>query len=211
MVKTGIVLAAATAALAWGVPAQAASPVLPKGFLLTEKAAAGPHKPDERWKVDNRRTTGLLLDPCEHRYWSGKKATDRGRIASRTIVKSVEVESWGEQVALYRDVKAAKAVMKDLRADLRRCAVSGGEEYLRTTYTSRPLDVGDEGIRALHSDFEGAVRFVAVRGAAAVLIYMEAGGSARGLPVKDFRALVKQAGTMAARVCALPRARCHRA
>ncbi|MBB5083403.1 hypothetical protein [Nonomuraea endophytica] len=210
MMKTGIALAAATATLAWGVPAQAASSALPKGFLLTEAAARGPHKDVERWKISDARTAGLLLDPCEHRYWSGKKATDRGRIASRTIVKTVEVESWGEQVALYRDVKAARTVMKGVRADLKRCAV-GGDDFLKSTYTSRPLKVGDEGIRAVHRDFEGSIRFVAVRRGAAVLIYMEVGDSGRGLPVKDFRTQVKQAGTMATRVCGLPEARCEKA
>ncbi|MEV4891877.1 hypothetical protein AB0K48_21085 [Nonomuraea sp. NPDC055795] len=210
MMKTGIALAAATATLAWGVPAQAASSALPKGFLLTEAAARGPHKEVERWKISDARTAGLLLDPCEHRYWSGKKAADRGRIASRTIVKTVEVESWGEQVALYRDVKAAKTVMNGLRADLKRCAV-GGDDFLKSTYTGRPLKVGDEGIRAVQRDYEGSMRFAAVRKGAAVLIYIEVGDSGRGLPVKDFKALVKQARTMAARVCELPQALCRNA
>ncbi|MFI6499391.1 hypothetical protein [Nonomuraea typhae] len=184
-----------------------AASVLPEGFLQMEDAARGPHKSYEQWAISEKRTTGLLLDPCEHRYWSGGKARDRGRTASRTIVKTVEVETQGEQVALYRDETAARAVMQRFRADLRRCA-DRGTGPSRVTYGSRPLKVGDEGIRAAQGGFESAVRFVAVRKGAAVMIYMESGAAGRRLPIKDFRPLVERARTMAAQVCRLPEARC---
>lgn len=205
MIKTGIAVVAAAAVLGGAGPAFAEAARLPDGFLLME---ATEHKTGEQWATSDKRTTPLLLDPCHHGYWTGRKATDAGRYASRTIMRTIDAEMSAEQVAVYRDERAAQAVMNRLRADLRRCA-DRGEGMAHVTYDSRPLKVGDEGIRVGARYFEGGLRQVAVRRGAAILIYTESAYPDRRLPIKEFAPLVKQARTMAAKVCWLPEAACQ--
>lgn len=180
---------------------------LPDGFLLMEKQAEGPHPKWEHWTVSDSRKKALMLDPCDTAYHTGKPAKDKGRHASRTILFTSEYRFKSEQVVLYRDERAARTVMKTLRADLKRCA-KRGKGFSRSRYYSKPLKLGDEAVKVGARDFENGLRAVAVRRGAALILYTESAWPSTKLPAKEFRALTAKAATMTAKICRLPEARC---
>ncbi|MFD9944299.1 hypothetical protein ACFWYW_28185 [Nonomuraea sp. NPDC059023] len=117
---------------------------IPKGFLLYESKAARKRLEKKvvrtrmQWKVSDRLEEPLLIDPCA----TGKR-TDKSRQSARTITgRSVTWDGdYSEQVIVYRDEMAARAAMKGLRSDLRRCAKRNRNHF---TYRVKATGIGDE-------------------------------------------------------------------
>lgn len=173
---------------------------LPHGMLFLEK-----HPPAKQWEtytVKNSATLPLQLDPClSHRRRDG------GRLMARAVLYSSEDEMKYEQLVVYRTVRDAEAAMRVLRADLRRCA-DVGKGVNRHRYFTKPLHVGDDGLRAGGRFFESGEHAVAVRRGAALYIAGESAWPTRSLPLKGFRGLIDQARRMTVKVCRLPEAAC---
>ncbi|MEV4391758.1 hypothetical protein [Nonomuraea sp. NPDC049607] len=187
-----------------GVAALAAASTLlgglPHGMLFLEK-----HPPARQWEtytVKNSVELPLQLDPC-----LSYRRRDGGRLEARAVLYSSEDEMKYEQLVVYKDVRHAEAAMRVLRADLRRCA-DVGKGVNRRRYFTRPLDVGDDGLRAGGRFFENGEHAVAVRRGAALYIAGESAWPTRSLPLKGFKVLIGQAREMTVRVCRLPEAAC---
>ncbi|MEV0585807.1 hypothetical protein [Nonomuraea sp. NPDC050310] len=170
-------------------------PVIPKGFLTWEAEARGPE-----WTVVTSKSTALQFAPCQ-RYvrW------DKGRVAARVVSYLVEAEySKHEQLVVYKDVKAAKAVMKGLRAQAARCA--GGK---KGPWVS-PLGLGDEGLRMGSNGVHSGHADVVVRRGAAIISYGQTTARMNsGLPYSRFKKVVSWAENgLLSKVCDLPAARC---
>ncbi|MEV4457644.1 hypothetical protein [Microbispora sp. NPDC049633] len=178
--------------------APAAAPAkLPKGFLLDEAKVDGPRRPWEHLKLTDSLTKPLEVNPCGHR------AAHDGRGASRTFTYLAETVYRSEQVVLYPSERAAKAAMRSVRADLARCG-TGGRGHDRYSYRWKSTGVGDEALRVGGFFFESRSRSVIVRRGSAVAVYVRTGLVTKSLPVSQFRPLVKDARTMAAKLCDLP-------
>ncbi|MFF5245047.1 hypothetical protein ACFY3V_12285 [Streptosporangium sp. NPDC000095] len=186
--------------------AHAGTTEIPKGFLLTERAAAaGPVIADEEWwEISNSLSRQLALNPCR------TKAKPRdGRVAMRTITYSTSAPSGsGEQLVLYRSTRSAQAAFRKLRADLARCprraTTKSGSGF---GYVGKPLRVGDEALSVaghFHKrgkrDREPAELGVVARRGAALFVYTDVGN---GLGAG--RKIVNQAKKMTKKVCGLPR------
>ncbi|XVQ87294.1 hypothetical protein ACQP2K_07730 [Microbispora siamensis] len=199
MRKVLVSLAAAAAVTVIGAgQAMAAAPAtLPKGFLLDEAKVDGPHRPWEHLKLTDSLNKPLEVNPCDRRT-----ARD-GRGASRTFTYVAETVYRSEQVVLYPSEQAAKAAMKSVRADLAKCG-TGGKGPNRHAYTWKSTDVGDEALRIGGFFFENSSRSVIVRKGSAVAVYVRTGMVTKSLPVSQFRPLIKDARTMAGKLCDLP-------
>ncbi|WP_432929915.1 hypothetical protein ACQPZZ_06750 [Microbispora sp. CA-135349] len=198
MRKVLITLAAAAAvSITAGGQAMAATTALPKGFLLDEAKVDGPRRPWEHLKLTDSRNKPLEVNPCDRRT-----ARD-GRSASRTFTYTAETVYRSEQVVLYPSERAAKAAMRSVRADLAKCG-TGGSGPSRYSYKWKSTDVGDEALRVGGFFFENTTRSVIVRRGSAVAVYVRTGGATKSLPVSRFLPLIKDAETMAAKLCDLP-------
>ncbi|MFI6324175.1 hypothetical protein ACIBG8_42075 [Nonomuraea sp. NPDC050556] len=172
---------------------------LPDGFLLLEAQAKG-HK---NWSVDDTRTLPFVLNPCFKGHW------DKGRLEARTVVYSPEGEGGGkwEQLIVYKDVSSAEAAMKGLRGQLAKCPPVA-KEAAPSHYWYKPLDLGDDALRAGTRFDEGGTHDVVVRRGAAIMIYGQNDWPTKSLPLKGFRPLIKLAEEMLGQVCRLPEAAC---
>ncbi|WP_326636484.1 hypothetical protein OIE67_03225 [Nonomuraea fuscirosea] len=191
MFQTGTAVALAAAMLSGG---------LPQGMLFMES-----HPPAKEWetyKVTDSNNLPLQLDPCFFRH-----RRDAGRVATRAVIYAAETELKYEQLVIYKNVRHAKRAMNLLRRDLTKCA-DVGKGVHRYRYFSKPLDVGDEGLRAGGLFFENGEHSVAVRRGAAVYIVGETASPTKSLPINRFRRLISQAEQMTIRVCELPKASC---
>ncbi|GLW96874.1 hypothetical protein Misp02_09610 [Microtetraspora sp. NBRC 16547] len=177
--------------------AAAAAAGLPSGFLLYEAKAKKPAMPWQKWEISDDLSAPLELNPC-----AGKPGA-ANRAAARTITYSMENNSLSEQVVLYRDEKSARAAMRTLRADLKRCA-AGGKHLTAYSYRAVSTRIGDEGLRGGAWFAEGSVRYVVVRKGAALATYVRTGDATKRLLPSRFRPLVKDARAMAAKICRLP-------
>ncbi|WP_169951970.1 hypothetical protein [Microbispora sp. H11081] len=171
--------------------------VLPKGFLLNEAKVNGPRRPWEHLKLTDSLKKPLEVNPC------GRRAARDGRSASRTFTYLAETVYRSEQVVLYPSERAAKAAMRSVRADLAECG-SGGRGHDRYSYRWKSTGIGDEAIRIGGFFFENRSRTVIVRRGSAVAVYVRTGLVTKSLPVSQFRPLIKDARTMAAKLCGLP-------
>ncbi|MBD3143971.1 hypothetical protein [Microbispora bryophytorum] len=177
---------------------QASAPaVLPKGFLLNEAKVNGPRRPWEHLKLTDSRKKPLEVNPC------GRRTARDGRSASRTFTYVAETVYRSEQVVLYPSERAAKAAMRSVRADLAECAARGRGAN-RHSYRWKSTDVGDEALRVGGFFFENRSRTVIVREGSAVAVYVRTGLVTKSLPVSQFRPLITDARTMAAKLCDLP-------
>ncbi|HEX4816868.1 MAG TPA: hypothetical protein VFV66_29360 [Nonomuraea sp.] len=173
---------------------------LPDGMLFMES-----HPPAKEWetyKETDSTNLPLQLNPCFNR-----SRRDGGRLATRAVLYRGEYEVKYEQLVLYKTVQHAERAMDLLRADLKKCA-DVGKGLKRSRYFTKPLHVGDEGLRAGGRAYESGEHAVAVRRGAAVYLVGKSAWPTRSLPIKRFRDLIAQAETMAVRVCALPKASC---
>ncbi|GGO64541.1 hypothetical protein [Nonomuraea cavernae] len=173
---------------------------LPKGLLFMESHP--PAKAWETYRTSDSTKRQIQLNPCFR-----KKAWDTGRIAARTVTYSSEDRMKYEQFVVYKNVRQAKQAMRGLRAELARCA-DVGKGYHRYRYFTKPVAVGDEGLRAGGLFFENGEHAVAVRRGAAVYVVGESAVPTRSLPIRKFRGLIAQAEKMTVKVCRLPRAAC---
>ncbi|MEV4296186.1 hypothetical protein [Microbispora rosea] len=177
---------------------QASAPaVLPKGFLLNEAKVNGPRRRWEHLKLTDSLKKPLEVNPC------GRRAARDGRSASRTFTYVAETVYRGEQVVLYPSEQDAKAAMRSVRADLAECAARGRGAN-RHSYRWKSTGIGDEALRIGGFFFENRSRTVVVRRGSAVAVYVRTGLVTKSLPVSQFRPLIKDARTMAAKLCGLP-------
>ncbi|GAA4231743.1 hypothetical protein FHR32_004127 [Streptosporangium album] len=187
--------------------AHAGTAEIPKGFLLTERAAAaGPVMEDEEWwKISNSLSRQLELNPCDTK---GKPRD--GRVAMRTITYSSSAPSGSsEQLVLYRNTESAQAAFRKLRADLTRCpkqATTKRSTSSRFGYVGKPLRVGDEALSVAGYSYkkgkregEAAEMGVVARRGTALILYTDAGNGLR-----ESKKIVGQAKKMAKKVCDLP-------
>ncbi|MGI5161130.1 hypothetical protein [Microbispora sp. CA-102843] len=187
-----------TAATMGAGQASAAPPAaLPKGFLLDEAKVDGPSRPWEHLKLTDSLKKPLEVNPCDRR------AAHDGRSASRTFTYVAETVYRSEQVVLYPSERAAKAAMRSVRADLAECG-TGGSGADRHSYRWKSTGIGDEALRIGGFFFENRSRSVIVRKGSAVAVYVRTGLVTKSLPVSQFRPLIKDARTMAAKLCDLP-------
>jgi hypothetical protein len=170
---------------------------LPRGFLLNEPKMNGPRRPWEHLKLSNSLKKPLEVNPC------GRRTARDGRSASRTFTYLAETVYRSEQVVLYPSARAAKAAMRSVRADLAECG-SGGRGHERYSYRWKSTGVGDEALRIGGFFFENRSRSVVVRQGSAIAVYVRTGLVTKSLPISQFRPLIKDARTMAAKLCGLP-------
>ncbi|MEU6407506.1 hypothetical protein [Microbispora sp. NPDC046933] len=199
VIGTGQAVAAqaAPAARATGQAMAAGPAALPKGFLLEEDKVNGPRRPWEHLKLTDSLKKPLEVNPCDRRT-----ARD-GRSASRTFTYVAETVYRSEQVVLYPSERAARAAMQSVRADLDKCG-TGGRGPNRYSYKWKSTDIGDEALRVGGFFFENSSRSVIVRKGSAVAVYVRTGVVTKSLPVSQFRPLIKDARTMATKLCDLP-------
>ncbi|MEV0230236.1 hypothetical protein [Nonomuraea sp. NPDC050786] len=190
-IQTGVAVALAATMMSSG---------LPDGMLFMES-----HPPTKEWdtfEVTDSKALPLQLNPCFYRH-----RRDGGRLETRAALHSSGAEKNYEQLVLYKDVRYAKRAMGLLRADLRKCA-DVGKGARRYRYFSKPLDVGDDGLRAGGRFYEGGEQAVAVRRGAAVYIVGETAWPSKSLPIARFRGLIDKAERMTVKICDLPEASC---
>ncbi|WP_219461055.1 hypothetical protein [Nonomuraea rhizosphaerae] len=193
MLLTGVSVALATV--------MAAGPgTLPDGLLFLET-----HPPAKAWET--YRTTESKRLPLQPNPCDRNTAPAGDRLAARMVHYTSEDSFKYEQVIVYRSIPAARKAMRGLRADLSRCA-DMGKGYFRDRYFTKPLDVGDEGLRAGGRFFENGEHAVAVRRGAAIYVAGESAWPTRSLPVNRFRGLIDKAERMTVKLCDVPEVTC---
>lgn len=80
----------------------------------------------------------------------------------------------------------------------------GGRGHERYSYRWKSTGVGDEALRIGGFFFENRSRSVVVRQGSAIAVYVRTGLVTKSLPISQFRPLIKDARTMAAKLCGLP-------
>ncbi|MER7362927.1 hypothetical protein [Nonomuraea wenchangensis] len=203
--KTMIVALALGSVLAGTSAAHAATPRIPKNFLLTERAAAkgAVVEGEEWWEISDSLSRQLEFNPCR----SKAKPRD-GRVAMRTITFTTSAPSGtSEQLVLYRNAAAAQSAFRKLRADLARCSKPAVVKRDRSGYVGKPLQVGDEALSVTGYEYAANGRrlsqsddlAVVGRQGAALFLYT---AIARGSGAK--KEITGQARKMARKVCGLP-------
>jgi hypothetical protein len=207
MIKQALAVALVIGSVLAGTGVACASTAeIPKGFLLTERAAsAGPvMEGEEWWEISNSVSRQLALNLCRTK----KKPRD-GRVAMRTISYSNSAPSGSaEQLVLYGNTRSAQAAFRKLRADLTKCSKQAtGQRTRFLRYAGKPLRVGDEALSVTGYFYNKGKRErdpgemqVVVRRGTALFIYADIGnGPGAG------KKLTAQAKKMAKKVCDLPR------
>lgn len=170
---------------------------LPTGFLLYEARAGGPSHSWEHWKISDRLNRRLEVNPCD------RDPGGKNRTAIRTITYISETDYLSEQVVVYNDEASARKAMSSVHADLKRCA-HGGKGFTRYSYRWKNVGIGDGGLRVGGFFYESRVRYVVARKGKAVVIYGRTGNVTGSLPSSQFRSLLKDARTMAGKICEVP-------
>ncbi|MEU6730468.1 hypothetical protein ABZ917_42755 [Nonomuraea wenchangensis] len=200
------------------VAALALGPVqIPDDFLLTENAARAPQsevdKAESWWRISNRTTVPLTLNPCGR-----KRVSPANRSAVRTIVHRTSAPSHSsEQLLIHRSAGAAREAMRTLLADARRCRTQPhGKPYSwsgdgRTSWVVASTRTGDEAALMhlmmydkLNKEWAPLLSGIVARKGRALILYtgdQDTFGHSRARAVKTLR---KTAARMAAKVCALP-------
>lgn len=177
----------------------AAAVSIPSGFLLYDKAATvKDDDPETSWAVSRRTSAPLVVNPCER-----PKLGQTGRTAARTIVYTAVPDfSRSEQVILYTSESAARRAVKELRAAVGSCRISGYR------YSADTVKLGDEALTVTGQSYQGrrpaigGERAVVARRANALVVYTQAGEW--GKPAKgDFARQSKDARRMLGKICAI--------
>lgn len=178
---------------------------IPKNFLLMERDARRPLSPGDAaeisYEISDKLTRPLELNPCGH-----PRAVDGGRLAARTITLGTSAPSGSsEQLIVYKSPRAAHAVLTRLRTEVKRCARKGDSSApeLSIRWRTSKVKAGDEALGMGYQTRQDGqvnqtVTGVAARKGSALMIYTTDEGAYRP------GGLTKQAGKMAAKVCALP-------
>ncbi|MEV1002733.1 hypothetical protein [Nonomuraea sp. NPDC050202] len=178
---------------------------IPKNFLLIERDARkklGPMQVDEEgYTISDKLTAPLELNPCHH-----KRATDRDRVAARTITHWTSAPSGSsEQLVLYKSSRAAHTALTRLRADVKRCArrSSPSQPRLKIQWRTSQAKAGDEAVGMGYQTRQGGsvnqtITGIVARRGSALMIYTTDEG------FYDPGRLTKNARKMAVKVCQLP-------
>jgi hypothetical protein len=151
--------------------------VIPEGFLPEEERARLPlSQPDVYWVRNDGADLPPILTPCR-----GRPARDNRRIDGRQLVL-VGPSLWkASRLTVYRDVRAAKAAMSEIRTALRRCKRQDRTNGETTVWTSQALPIGDEAVFVGGEEFRGTERVpgifrgVVMRSGRAVQVYLVCG------------------------------------
>lgn len=176
---------------------------VPKGFLIYEQrtrpapviSVDGPAK----WRAAAKDRGLLWANPCGT---PGLGAA--GRLSARTATLEGPAAAQLEEVALYRDAKAAKAAMTELRAALDKChrRDDGSGVGRDAVWTRESVKVGDEAMQVARQGFHGAAptlhgqRLVVMRKGSAVAVYGHEDEGARLPRPADFTQHMRDAATM---------------
>jgi hypothetical protein len=151
--------------------------VIPEGFLPEEERAHVPlSQPDVYWVRNDGPDLPPILTPCR-----GRPPSDKKRVDGRQLVL-VGPSLWkAARLVVYRDARAAKAAVTEIRTALGRCKRLDRANGETTVRTSEPLPVGDEAVFVGGQEFRGAERVpgifhgVVMRSGRAVLTYLVCG------------------------------------
>lgn len=171
---------------------------VPKGFLIHEGSA--------KWQVTAKDRGLLWANPCGSR---GLGAADRLSVRTATLESPAAARL--EEVALYRDERAAKSAVTELRAALDRChrRDDGSGLGRDSVWTRESVKAGDEAMLVARQSFHGAAptlhgqRLVVMRRGSAVAIYGHENEGARLPRPADFTRHLRDAVTMARKVCVI--------
>ncbi|MFI6316834.1 sensor domain-containing protein [Nonomuraea sp. NPDC050556] len=198
-------MAAGVSVLLLSAPAYA-SPTIPKGFLKYENKQARKAFGSMDWQVTSDLAELGALNACPK-----KTSTLHNALALRSALGSGDSDFHvAEQVAVFKDAKAAKAVMAKYLATVKACAkvkTAGGSP---ATYRATPVSIGDEAFLVAHYSFKKddvgyGERDVFARRGSAVILYAVNGPYMTAKPKrKEFAPYEAAAKAMAKKVCQLP-------
>jgi hypothetical protein len=151
--------------------------VIPEGFLPEEQQATIPlSQPDVHWVRNDGPNLPPMLSPC-----GGSLKSDKARVDGRQLVL-VGASGWkGGRLVVYRDVKAAKAAVREIRSALRRCERHQFTDGETTVWASETLPIGDDALFVGGAQFRGDTRVpgqfrgVVMRKGRAVQTYLDCG------------------------------------
>ncbi|MBB6348759.1 hypothetical protein ACWGH8_17435 [Nonomuraea muscovyensis] len=175
----------------------AVATAVPNGFLLYDKAASvKDDDPETSWTVSRKTNAPLVVNPCER-----PRLGQSGRASARTIVYTAVPDfSKSEQVILYASPSAARKAVKELRAAVAACRISGYK------YGAATVRLGDEALTVTGQSYQGrrpaigGERAVVARRANALVVYTQAGEW--GKPAKgDFARQTRDARRMLGKIC----------
>lgn len=128
--------------------------VIPEGFLPQEETARVPlSQPDVYWVRNDGADLPPMLTVCGRRLPGDKK-----RVDGRQLVL-VGPSLWkASRLVVYRNVRAAKAAVTEIRTALRRCKRQHRANGETTVWTSEALPIGDEALFVGGQEFRGAER-----------------------------------------------------
>ena len=151
--------------------------VIPEGFLPEEERATVPlSQPDVHWVRNDGPNLPAILSPC-----GGPLRSDKARLDGRQLVL-VGASGWKSgRLVVYRDVKAAKAAVSEIRRALRRCERHEFRAGETTVWASQTLRIGDDALFVGGAQFRGDTRVpgqfrgVVMRKGRAVQTYLDCG------------------------------------
>jgi hypothetical protein len=172
--------------------------VIPEGFLPEEERAQVPlSQPDVYWVRNDGADLPPMLTPC-----GGRLPSDKKRVDGRQLVL-VGPSLWkAARLVVYRDVRAAKAAVTEIRTALRRCTRLDRANGETTLWTSEAMPIGDEALFVGGQEFRGAERVpgifrgVVMRSGRAVQVYLVC-GQATETPTPPADVAHDEASTMA--------------
>jgi hypothetical protein len=162
--------------------------VIPEGFLPEEERAKVPlSQPGVYWVRNDGADLPPLLSPC-----GGRLASDKTRVDGRQLVLVGPTLWKAGRLVVYRNAKAAKAAVNEIRRALRRCERHNLADGETTVWTSEALSIGDEALFVGGQQFRGANRVpgnfrgVLMRKGRAVQVYLDCGqATERPTPATD--------------------------
>jgi hypothetical protein len=128
--------------------------VIPEGFLPEEKTATVPlSQPDVYWVRNDGPNLPPMLSPC-----GGSLRSDKARVDGRQLVLIGPTLWKAARLVVYRDVKAAKAAVRETRRAPRQCERHQLADGETTVWTSQALPIEDEALFAGGEQFRGDAR-----------------------------------------------------
>ncbi len=151
--------------------------MIPEGFLPEEERAHVPlTQPDVYWVRNDGADLPTVLTPC-----GGRLRSDKKRVDGRQLVLVGPTLWKASRLVVYRDVRAAKAAVTEIRRALRRCERLDRPNGETTVWASQALPIGDEALFVGGQEFRGAERVpgifhgVVMRSGRAVQVFLVCG------------------------------------
>jgi hypothetical protein len=150
--------------------------VIPEGFMPEEERSQVPlTQPDVYWVRNDGAGLPPMLTLCR------RSPGDKKRVDGRQLVL-VGPSLWkASRLTVYRDARAAKAAVTEIRTALRRCKRQNRANGETTVWTSTALPIGDEALFVGGEEFRGSERVPGIfhgsviRSGRAVQVYLVCG------------------------------------